>query len=48
MSPIMMGVLGLLAYKTIKSFSSGQPGAQLAGAVGGSTAGPPSTAAQWF
>ena len=40
MSPIMMGVLGLLAYKAIKSFSSGQPGAKLAGAAAGSTAGP--------
>jgi uncharacterized protein YidB (DUF937 family) len=40
MSPIMMGVLGLLAYKAIKSFGSGQPGAKPAGAPGGSTAGP--------
>jgi uncharacterized protein YidB (DUF937 family) len=39
MSPIMMGVLGLLAYKAIKSFGSGQPGAKPAGAAGGSTAG---------
>jgi hypothetical protein len=35
MSPIMMGVLGLLAYKAIKSLGSGQPGAKLTGAAGG-------------
>jgi uncharacterized protein YidB (DUF937 family) len=39
MSPIMMGVLGLLAYKAIKSFGSGQSGAKPAGAAGGSLAG---------
>jgi uncharacterized protein YidB (DUF937 family) len=32
MSPIMMAILGLLAYKAIKSFSGGQPSAPAPGA----------------
>jgi uncharacterized protein YidB (DUF937 family) len=32
MSPLTMALLGLLAYKAIKSFSGGQPGAAPAGA----------------
>jgi hypothetical protein len=38
MSPITMAVLGLLAYKAVKSFGDGQPSANPAGT--GRTAGP--------
>jgi uncharacterized protein YidB (DUF937 family) len=43
MSPLMMALIGVLAYKAIKSFGGGQPGATPGGAPlpGGTTAGAP-------
>jgi hypothetical protein len=45
MSPLTMALLGLLAYKAIKSFSGGQPSAAPAGpgAPAGSNIGAPNT-----